>query len=143
MDVTSISASITALRAAKDIAQGIFNLKSAIEIQGKVIELQSEILNAQEKALDAQSEQANLLHRIRELENQLTDLVSQKEAVSRLERREGMSYYPGDSEPYCARCAEVDIRLVHLAKSSRLEMGKRVFRCPQCKSEWFVWPEST
>ena len=74
MNIGSISATITGLKGAQDIAQAMLALKSISEIQGKVIDLQTQILSAQSSARDAQSEQFELRRKLDEFEKEISDL---------------------------------------------------------------------
>ncbi len=76
VDVTAIVTAMSGLKAATDIAKGIFDIKSISEVQGKVIELQSVILVAQGSAMAAQSEQYSLQEKVRQLETDLAKLQS-------------------------------------------------------------------
>ena len=53
VDIASISAAVTGLKTATDIAKGIAELGSVAEVQSKVIELQTVILAAQSSAMAA------------------------------------------------------------------------------------------
>uniref|UniRef100_UPI001CA9182A hypothetical protein n=1 Tax=Pseudomonas viridiflava TaxID=33069 RepID=UPI001CA9182A len=56
MDISTVSAAVSSLKIAKDIAQGMLHLSNMAEVQSKVIALLSAILDAQGKALDAQAD---------------------------------------------------------------------------------------
>jgi len=46
VDMGSIAAAVTSLKAATDIAKGFADIKTMADVQGKVVTLQSEILAA-------------------------------------------------------------------------------------------------
>lgn len=71
MDMGSISAAVTSLRMAGDIAKGLISLKTMTEVQSKAIELNQQIIDAQHQMFEANATQATLTERIRELENQI------------------------------------------------------------------------
>jgi hypothetical protein len=74
MDIGSLSAAVSSLKAAGDIAKAMLTLRDATLLQNKVIELNAAILAAQHSALAAQSVQSGMLERIRDLENQVEEL---------------------------------------------------------------------
>jgi hypothetical protein len=47
VDIVAISSGLSALSAAKDIAQGLMSLRDTAKFQGAVVELQGKILAAQ------------------------------------------------------------------------------------------------
>ena len=138
MDISSIASALSSLKAAKDIAQSLLELKNAVDIQSRVIELQGAILTAQGKTLDAQAEQFEMQKLVSELETKLKQLSDQKEFVSRLKRQNSFYFADGDPDPFCPRCVEVNWRPVHLVKTTKLEMRLRIWACPECKNE-FPW----
>jgi hypothetical protein len=71
MDVLSISAGISGLKAAGDIAKAMLGLRVSSEVRAQVIELQTAIMAAQSGAPGAQGEIFTLLDRIRQLEAEL------------------------------------------------------------------------
>lgn len=73
-DAGSITAAISGLKTAADIAKGFLDLKEAAAVQGRVIELQGVILAAQSSALAAQSDQLSLLEEVRSLKAKVTEL---------------------------------------------------------------------
>lgn len=71
MDLGTIQATVTSLKAAFDVAKGISDLKTDAEVQAKVIELQQIILSAQESALRANTDQFELMNELKVLREQL------------------------------------------------------------------------
>jgi len=71
VDLGTIQATVTSLKAAFDIAKGISDLKTGSEVQAKVIELQQIILSAQENALRANTDQFELMNELKALREQL------------------------------------------------------------------------
>jgi len=59
-----------------------------------------------------------------------------------MQRRRGLGYLPGDSDPCCTRCAEVDLAVVHLLRTGRLQLRDPVWSCPKCKTDFVQWSES-
>lgn len=67
VDIGAISSGLSALNAAKDIAQGLISLRDTAKFQSAVVELQAKILAAQ-------SDQFTLLETIRELKEKMAQL---------------------------------------------------------------------
>jgi len=84
-DFGLIQGAIASLKTAGDIASGFLKLKSIADVQGKVIELQSAILAAQSSALAAQSEQATMVQRIGDLEEEIRRVKAWEETKQRYE----------------------------------------------------------
>ncbi|MDB6157768.1 MAG: hypothetical protein JWO04_1474 [Gammaproteobacteria bacterium] len=72
MDMGSISAAVSSLKVAGDIARGLISLKTMTEVQSKAIELNQQILDAQHQIFAANAAQTTLVERIRELESQVS-----------------------------------------------------------------------
>lgn len=72
VDIPSITAAISGLRTAAEIAKAMKGLHDLADIQTKVIDLQSAILDAQTSALTAQSDQFILMQKTRELEEEVS-----------------------------------------------------------------------
>lgn len=133
MDISTISAAVSSLKTAKDIAQGLLALKTLSEVQGKVIELQSAILDAQGKALDAQAGMVELQEQLKAANARIAELKSHQAFVSTLERKNGAYLAPGDPDPYCPRCVEVSVTPVHLVQTGKQELRHWIWACPECK----------
>src|SRR3954470_12761414 len=67
VDMTMITGGLASLKAAKDIAEGLVNLRDTAKFQGAVVELQGKILAAH-------ADQFALLERVRELEAKMAQL---------------------------------------------------------------------
>lgn len=74
VDIQSISAALSSLKAAGEIASALKDVRDATLVQGKVFDLQREILAAQQAAIGAQLGQTELLERIRQLEREKAEL---------------------------------------------------------------------
>ena len=68
---TELSALMTSLKGAKDLAESMIGLRDAAAFQGKVIEFQAVIMDAQQRVFAAQEERTTLIDKVRELENQI------------------------------------------------------------------------
>lgn len=76
---------ISGLQGAASLTKGFLELKTMAEVQGKVIELQAAIMSAQGSALAAQSDQAAMIQRIRDLEEEVARIKAWEEAKQRYE----------------------------------------------------------
>ena len=134
-----ISMAIASLGAAKDLAKGFLALKDEISRQQLLIDLQGKILDAQGAALDAQETQRTLLREVEELKSQIDRANDQTAVIATMERDQAFYFRPGDLDPLCPRCIEVDKRLVHVKKSAKVEQRRRVWGCPACRQEYLQW----
>lgn len=141
MDITLIQSAITSLKSAAEIANGMMQLKSLGDVQGKVIELQGAILTAQSSALAANGEQAAMLEKIRSLGEELARAKAweeqrQRYALTSILGGAGFVYsLRGDKsngEPphfICAKCYEDSERRILQQASER---GFPYWFCPKC-----------
>ena len=83
IDIPSISAAITGLKTAAEIAKAMKGLHDLADVQSKVIELQSAILDAQTSALAAQSDQFTMIQKLRELETEVMQVRAWEETKQR------------------------------------------------------------
>ncbi len=143
MDMGSIAAAVTNLKAAGDIAKGMIQLKTTAEIQSKVIELQSVILAAQSSALAAQSDQFSLLEKSRQLESQITEMEAWKKEAERYELTDyGGGTYAYDLKPgkeqgepphcICAACYQKGQKSILQNKGGGKFSGRDKMHCPSC-----------
>jgi hypothetical protein len=141
MDMGSIAAAASSLKAAADIAKALSELKTFSEVQGKVIDLQREILAAQSSALLAQSEQFTMLKRIDDLEKEIAHVKAWEAQKQRYQLHEprpsGFVYALKKSmsggEPahwICTHCYE-DGRKSILYFEYHRERGPGYY-CPKC-----------
>ena len=92
MDMGSISAAVTSLRAASEIVKTIASLHTAGEIQAKAVELNQKILDAQHQVFEANAAQSALLEQVRQLEAELTRA---KDWEKQRERYKLVAPFPG------------------------------------------------
>ena len=145
MDLTLIQGTISGLKVAGDIAQGLLKLHTMAEVQGKVIELQSTILSAQSSALSANADQAAMINTIRGLKEEIAcvkawEAQKQRYQLEAIWEKTALVYALKKSmssgEPphwICTKCHEDGLRMIlqpRIAKD-----GKGVLACPSCKSE--------
>lgn len=147
MDMASIAAAATSLKAAADIAKGLSELKSATEFQSKAIDLQREILAAQSSALTAQSEQFSMLEKIRELEREVARVTAWDQVKQRYELHEptpGTFVYALKAENkgaqpshwICAHCYNDGAASILQLKTAGVSNDH--YLCPKCKTEFKV-----
>lgn len=146
VDIAAIAGLVTSVRSAVEITKAMKDLSDANLIQTKVFELTREILATQGYAMEAQSAQAELLRRIRELEEEKTKLETWSAEKSRYELREvstGVYAYtmkPGmeQGQPFhmlCANCYDNGKRAT-LQATERLQARRRLHACSQCKTDY-------
>lgn len=139
MDPTSISAALSSLKAARDIAKAMLDLKVGSEVQLKVIELQSLILAAQEQAMEAQE-------RMRSLEAEMQRIRNWESESERYELRslgEGKLAYrlrddKADGEPQhwiCPNCFQDQQKSILQREDWDTYSS---YRCQRCNNEIHV-----
>jgi hypothetical protein len=135
VDISTISAVLSSLKTAGDMAGTLVDLKVSADVQAKVISLNRIILEAQRQSMQAAEEAQELRGRVADLEAEIKRLGDQSAAVAKLTRR--TPFYFGDDagDPFCPRCVEQDVRLSHMVMAPHTQGGKRVWNCPSCKTE--------
>lgn len=144
MDMGSIAAAATSLKAAADIAKALGELKSISDIQSKVIELQSKILAAQSSALSAQSEHMTMVQRVAELEKELALVKAwdrQKQRYKLTSPWSGCLVYAlredrKEADPphwICTKCFEDGRKSIVNQVSDK--NGWTMIVCPMCNSQ--------
>lgn len=144
MDIASIGAAVTSLRAAGDIAKGLISLKTMAEVQSKAIELNEKIIDAQHRIFEANSAQTALVERVRELEGQIADM---KNWDAQKERYQLVTPYTG-IPVYALKKAMSNGEAAHYLCANCFQNGKRAFLqhgmtkdgwvtivCSACRSE--------
>jgi hypothetical protein len=143
IDIGSIAGGLASLKAAKDIAESLVNLRDTAKFQGAVVELQGKILSAQ-------SDQFSLLERVRELEAKIEIL----EAWELEKNRYRLKDYGGgtfafelipekaNGEPIhraCPNCFQKG-QLSILQYKFRTAHQQDRYMCPGCKTEFDFGP---
>ena len=136
MDIASINALVASLKAAKDIGQGMLELKTAAEVQTKVIQLQGLILEAQSSALDAKTECVELIEENADLKKDNRELRERLEIRERMVFRDNVSWRTideseSDEGPFCPGCFD---GTNHLAARLAERHGDKYWRCPVCSA---------
>jgi hypothetical protein len=70
-DISSIATIFTSLKAAKDLAEAMVDLRDAAAFQSKLLEFQSKLIDANSAAFAAQDERSTLLQRVSALEKEV------------------------------------------------------------------------
>lgn len=146
VDIAAIAGLVTSVRSAVEITKAMKDLHDGNLIQTKVFELTREILTTQGYAMEAQSAQAELLSRIRQLEEEKTKLEAWAAEKSRYELREvsaGVFAYTmkagmEQGQPFhmlCANCYDNGKRGT-LQATERMQSRRRLHVCPQCKTDY-------
>lgn len=146
IDIPSISAAITGLKTAAEIARAMKGLQDHADIQTKVIELQSAILDAQTSALAAQSDQLTMVQKMRQLEDEVRQ-VRAWEATK--QRYQMITPWPGchvyalkdsdkDSDPphwICPHCYEDGMKSILHNSEKRDRRIHWIIKCSRCSFE--------
>jgi hypothetical protein len=114
-DLIAIGQGLNAVKALTDLAKTMMGLRDSAKLLDTTVEFQQQILSVQKALLDAQAEQATLIERIRNLEEESANLKAWEAEKQRYELKEvaprGFAYVlkptAGGSEPVhwiCAAC---------------------------------------
>jgi hypothetical protein len=141
-----IAGVIASLQASFEISKAFLGLRDTALIQSKVIELQGQILAAHQSALAAQDAQAALSQRVRDIEQEVTDLKAwgaEKQKYELAPVGPGSFAYTlkpdaGSTEPshsLCPNCYQDGHKSILQAQARSL---KKVLHCPRCKEDIIV-----
>jgi len=143
-DISSIATIFTSLKAAKDLAEAMVDLRDAAAFQSKLLEFQSKLIDANSAACAAQDERSTLLQRVSALEKEVADFKAWDTRKQRYELKNlgyaALAYMlkkeaRGTEPPHwvCANCFE-DER-VSIVQYTNVRKGEGfVWICPTCKS---------
>ncbi len=124
MDISAIAGGLASLKAAKDIAESLLNLRDNAKFQAAVVELQGKILSAQ-------SDQFASMERVRELETQLTKL----EAWATEKKRYQLTDFGGGTFAYLLKPEAANGEPIHWLCANCYQKGRKSilqFGFPQC-----------
>lgn len=147
-ELQAAGAALSSLKAAFDLSKAFLDVKSAVEIQGKVFELQRVILAAQQDALRAQESQAALLQNIRDLEAQLASRNAwgaEKQRYSLRDYGNGTFAYElkvdaANGEPehrLCPACFHAERKSI-LQFILRTDSEQDRYDCTACETSFFL-----
>ena len=147
--IAEVSAAMSSIKAAMDIAKGVAGLKSDTEINLAVIEIQRTLLEAQLAAFEDRERQSALQNRIAELEADLTRVhqwTASKARYQLTETATGSLVYAlkpecanGDPDHrLCVKCFDEDRKSV-LQVITRNSGGESVM-CHRCNTKMTLSP---
>jgi Zn finger protein HypA/HybF involved in hydrogenase expression len=145
MDITSISSALASIKAAKDIAQSMVNLRDTAAMQAKIIEFQSKILDAQSAASSAQEERATLIERVRNLEQEVARFKQWDTDKQRYELKNwGQGAFacvlkvdatpPEPPHALCVTCYDNGKKSI-LQFNGQVRIPEMAWHCPSCKAK--------
>ena len=105
----------------KEIANLIKKIGN-IDLSKRIVELEGQII-------DFSQEKHQLEVRLHELETVLKEEKS-------MEFRKPFYYRPADSQPYCAKCWELNRKAIHLDGPIKEETGESYF-CHVCREDYY------
>jgi hypothetical protein len=148
MYMSSFSAALGALKAAKDIAEAMIGLRDATAFQGKLFEFQSKIIDAQNSVFAANDERATLIESERQLKEEVASLKAWDAQKQRYDLQIVPSYHKilayalkpeaKTSEPphwLCATCFQ-NRKASILQPEGRT--GATVLVCHECGSDFYT-----
>jgi hypothetical protein len=89
------------------------------DLYGRIVELEADIVTLKHEAMS--------------VEQQLSDLKRHRGVIDQLAYEAPFYVERSGGGLFCPRCVEVDQRAVHLVKSDKLELRRRVWSCPECQ----------
>ncbi|MDN4502083.1 hypothetical protein QX776_06700 [Alteromonadaceae bacterium BrNp21-10] len=143
MDITSITAGLSAVKTAIDITKEIQNASSSLEkaqVKLKLAEITENLANAKLQFVEAQEEIVNLRLQIRTLQviDDLKNLVKKEGNILLPKESEVKGYGTG---PWCTKCFEADGKLISLHHklgtamvTSKASFSSYKWECPLCKT---------
>lgn len=140
-----ISALMSSLAAAKNIAESMVDLRDTAAFQAKVVEFQSKIINAHAAAMAAQEERSALVERVRQLEKLVADMEAWETEKQRYELQavgNGTFTYvlkpncqgPEPAHCICARCYQHGQKSI-LQPETRSPGMTRWMACHECGAD--------
>ena len=145
MDMAIIQSTVTGLKTAFDIVQGMSKLKTMSEVQGKVIELQQVILAAQSDAMTANAQQYAAADELRKLKEELSrtkhwETEKTRYALFETDRhglvvalRKSQAVVGEPAHFLCAHCFDNGKKAI--LNNMRSPDHFTVWLCPSCKTQ--------
>ncbi|MGI4796731.1 MAG: hypothetical protein ACRYG8_22270 [Janthinobacterium lividum] len=150
MAAASISALMTSIKTAKELAQSMVTVRDIAVFQGHLVDLRGEIINAQDEAFSAQEERGKLLDRIKKLETDIAALKVWEAEKQRYELRDvreakGVFIYAlkpelANGEPehkICATCFQRGRKSI-LQSETRSSGRASVLICHECGTDLYI-----
>ena len=146
MIITEVSAILSSLKAAKDIAESLIGLSNAETVRTKVGEIKGKFLDAQDAIFAVNQERAALIDRVSELEQQIRQLEDWNIEKQKYELEDlGVGSFAYRSiacadalEPphrLCARCYQDAKKSILQSILPQVYAGFYTLRCSRCGSE--------
>jgi hypothetical protein len=143
IDIPSITAAISGLKTAADIAKAMKGLHDLADVQVKVADIQSALLDAQSSALAAQGEQFTLMQKMRDLEEEVARVKAWDETKQRYQLIapwEGCHVYAlkeaskGTEPPHwiCPHCYEDDRKSILHNTEKTTNRRHWIIKCSRC-----------
>jgi hypothetical protein len=143
-DVGSIAAIFTSLKAAKDVAEAMVDLRDAAAFQSKLLEFQSNLIDANGAMFAAQDERTTLLQRVSLLEKEVANSKAWDARKQRYELKKlGYSAFAymlkkderGSEPPHCVCTNCFEDERISIIQYTIVKRGEGfVWVCPACKS---------
>jgi hypothetical protein len=150
MDISSLSAALGSLKAAKDIAEAMVGLRDAAAFQDKRLEFQSRILDAQNSVFAANEERAALVETVRQLKEEVARLKAWDAEEERYELKvipgfhKALAYalkpaMQGTEPPHwlCACCFK-NRKISILQPETHSPGGASVLLCHECGADLLI-----
>jgi hypothetical protein len=144
MPINQISAALSSIKIASEMAKGILSLNKDVAVNEKAAKLLSVIISLQHNIMSLQSEYGELLKSKDNLENKLKEYETWKVTESQYKLEE-ISHgvfvrVPNNSHPYpepkhwlCTNCWQ-DKKKSILQLRWKMKNGIDAYECPRCKS---------
>lgn len=118
------------LATAYRIAKAVLNADRAFdkaELKLQMADLMGALSDSHQELLTTREQNQALEATVRRLESNATLLANLKHKAP---------FYLAECDPiaYCARCVEVERLPVHVVKTTVIEGGRRLWKCPKCQT---------
>ena len=146
--ITELSALMSSLKGAKDLAESMIGLREAAALQSKIMDFNIAIIDAQQRVFSAQEERSALIEKVADLEKKITSLERWETEKQRYELKgagfdNGAMVYQlkteeaGTELPHsiCAHCYENSVKSI--LQSDRAGSDTYLM-CPRCKTSLLI-----
>jgi hypothetical protein len=120
------------------VISGKDELMGIIENTKEIVSLIQKLGNSElyKKIVKLEGEIIELTRENRHLKEELVDISHRQDIIKQLHFDSPFYVNEAGSEQYCAKCIESDQRPIHVVPTGELEMRRRVYLCPQCKTKY-------